>query len=169
MYGEGRLSMIMNFELPLKYWLDSKVLALAKSYMTFDVYNKHSEQNIQTFIFFREKVTSLPCYFTIGKSLSKIFLLIKFLFINRFSNFFAKILQHVLLQTYYLILARNILPPPNKTVNYPRKSIIKRQNKDIKYIYIKCILLHFQYLKIKQSVIIVLETKLPISLRIHAV
>ena len=47
--------------------------------MTFDVYNKHSEQNIQTFIFFREKVTSLPCYFTIGKSLSKIFLLIKFL------------------------------------------------------------------------------------------
>ena len=57
--------MIMNFELPLKCWLDSKVLALAKSYMTFDVYNKHSKQNIQTFIFFRGKSylpSMLFCY-----------------------------------------------------------------------------------------------------------
>ena len=129
--GKGGNPWSWTFELLLKCWLDSKVLALAKSYMTFDVYNKHSEQNIQTFIFFREKVTSLPCYFTIGKSLSKIFLLIKFLFINRFSNF----LQHVLLQTYYLILARNILPPANNTENYLRKSIIKRQNRHQIYLH----------------------------------
>ena len=31
--------MIMNFELLLECWLDSKFLALAKSYMTFDVYS----------------------------------------------------------------------------------------------------------------------------------
>ena len=52
-HGQGRQSMILNFEFRLKCWLDSKVLTSLS--FTWDVDFKHFGKIIQTFKIFQEK------------------------------------------------------------------------------------------------------------------
>ena len=77
--------MIINFEFWQKCWLLSNVLTSWKSFVTFDVDLKHFDKIFRFFKVSGKKVTSLPCYFTIEKSLSKIFN-INFLFEPRQAN-----------------------------------------------------------------------------------
>ena len=117
---------MINFEFLLNCWLDTIVLTSGKPFVTFDVDFKHFGQNIQTLKIFWKKVTFLPTYFTIEKSLLKIFLHRNVLFVNQFSKFFF---PHILRQTYYLVV---LLKQYFASINYPRKFILKRQNLDIR-------------------------------------
>ena len=87
--------MIINFVFLQNSLLDSKILNSGKPFVTFDMESKHFGKFNQTFEIFRKKVTSLPYNFTIEKSVSKIFLHINFLFVNRFSKFLLHILRQI--------------------------------------------------------------------------
>ena len=73
-------------------------------------------------------MTSLPCFFTIQKSLLNFFFSHKFFIcLPIFKIFAAHFTTNLVLNTVYQIF----LPTSKETISYPRKFILKWQNQDI--------------------------------------